>query len=268
MKEFWTNDAAFHIWLDDPKSPECGAAFQLVLGQLAAMGFEVYPCERTKEKYPSLAAYHRRGHHGRLKARMQLSGRHIEVMFYQDEVIVNRNGGEYDFDRIQKMPYPVRLRWLWTRARLAALLADIGFCQRPGLPANAGPLEVFNNGWGENRFRRDESGWPNAAELDCWPRQDLDGVWINNGDTKYCQIRGRWLRCQVYGGINGMWVIWSNGTYLTTANARSLRSVFPGRGRLLDQGYRRARAKRAMEAAVGAEDFLRAHSIKKALQTA
>lgn len=46
----------------------------------------------------------------------------FEIIFFQNIVIENQNGGRYDFDKFQKMPYMIRLRFIKYRDKIIALL--------------------------------------------------------------------------------------------------------------------------------------------------
>ena len=49
----------------------------------------------------------------------------FEIIFFQNIVIENQNGGRYDFDKFQKMPYMIRLRFIKYRDKIIALLKSV-----------------------------------------------------------------------------------------------------------------------------------------------
>ena len=49
----------------------------------------------------------------------------FEITFFQNVVFENRNGGRYDFDKFQKMPYMIRLRFIKYRNKIIAFLKSL-----------------------------------------------------------------------------------------------------------------------------------------------
>src|SRR3546814_7722971 len=65
------------------------------------------------QHYRCLSKYTRYCRLGGLEAQLELRGRTIEFGTYQNIANVdNRNGGRYDFDKLARMPYAMRLRAL------------------------------------------------------------------------------------------------------------------------------------------------------------
>lgn len=258
--KYVVNDTGFHFWHGTFAAAE--HTYRGVLTMLRRLGFTIRRCEYTHKHYRCLTKHTMRANYGDLRAKIHVSGIHTEAIFYQDLVTENRNGGEYDFDKLEKMPYPIKLRWLWTRERIEAALREHGITNGSKKQfEDCTPLEWFNQTWTAERFDRGTDGWPSEKELRSWSRLDGDGNVLGHGETRYTRVRGRWLRCQVYGGINGMWQCYTNGRCINTASAPSLRSLFPGRGRMFEDRERGHKLKQALDMAVKAKDFMRAHKI-------
>lgn len=258
-------DATMAVWRDT--EAEARKDYAAVLKLLASLGFKHRECEYARKHYPTLAKGRRRAEHGRLKLKIDQSGRTLKLDFYQSEVVENPNGGEYDFNRLAKMPYLIRLRFQWARERILAMLAGRGLAVEDRNCQYWPALDSFNRGWGKDRFRRGPDGWPDASELKSWDRKDGDGVQVEQGDMRYVQVQHRWSRVQVFGGINGMWFCYANGSLVENVNVGRLRSVFPGRGRIPELSARRNAIQRRLTDAVKAERYLDAHRLRTALQS-
>jgi hypothetical protein len=146
-------------------------------------------------------------------------------------------------------------------------VTGIGFVERPPKYTRwDDPLRNFNDSWGADRFKRNEAGWPDDSEIHRFSEANIDGDGypVRSGETRYVLVRGHWMRCKVYGGINQMWHCVCNGVYLANVGAKgNLFTVFPNYA--CENIWRVDRLKRALKEAVQAEDFLKAHAIKTAL---
>jgi hypothetical protein len=243
---------------------------------LRRSGFAVGPHPRIKAwKLHTLNATNRLGCKSDLQVEVECSGRQVELKFFQNVVFDNPQGGQYDFDKLRKMPYLIRIRFEWIRRKIAGVLAAAGYVFRPDGPSwVVDPLGAFNHGWdgeyekkrGIHRFRRGADGWPDEGELRSWTRKDGDGIPIWHGEQRYVLINGRAFRCKVYGGINGMWHCIhgkdERGCH-TQQNGGYLRSVFPGRGRHFDERHKLVSIKRDLRRAIQARKFATAERISR-----
>ena len=180
--------------------------------------------------YQCIAKYMWVAHYGHLQLKLQQGGRHIEMAFWQDVVVEHPNGGQYDSNRFDKMPYLIRLRWIVeVRALLEYLRSTHGYAmpelaKGPTLELQIArtaryghktrptehPLGAFNDSWdgewdkkrGTHRFERDETGWPSEKELRSW---SYNG--ITPGCVRYwVEYHGHVLRGRAYPNMNGMCV--------------------------------------------------------------
>lgn len=244
------------------------AVFHDVTALMASFGYAVGSDPVTDRQYPTLAHTRRLCRHpGRLDAMVDVSGRGVTVQFF-------RPGGQHEQQKGLAFSYGQKLRWLWTAAKLVALATGGAFSG--GLACRLvakrefwrgdDPLGAFNDGWGHDRFQRGPDGWPSDKELASWSRLDRDGQVVRNGDVRYVQCGGRWVRCRVYGGINGMWHCQGEGNvYLNNVNVARLASVFPGRGRQFMPHERLTIIKRRLESAASDKKYLLAHRLQQAL---
>lgn len=189
-----------------------GKIFSLVMRRLAQCGFVVKKDPRIEKDYKSLSRRHRQVSKktpvGTLYVSAEFHAIGMSFDGWQEVIFSNPNGGRYDFGKIDKMPYQIRLTWFKFRNLIAKWMEERGFRFMPSKASwRDDPLGAFNDGWGADRFPRDASGWPAESELRLWHRNDANGVPIHHGEYRYIRhYSGRWWRVRVYGGINGMWM--------------------------------------------------------------
>lgn len=246
----------------------------------SACRFTVTKDHRIERDYKSLSKTHRYGNHGYLECEIEYYPRGVKIEFFQNVVYENPHGGRYDFGKREKMPYLIGLRFTWAIRKLVAWLSTRGYvdCTRSNNSPNPDPLAWFNRGWdgeyerkrGIHRFSRREDGWPDESELNHWSRTDGSGCVLNHGQTKFILVKGRAMRCVVYGGINGMWAcVYGPGPRdWSPEAAKSIFDKFPGRGRIFSDATRKKKAESRLEAAVKERKFLLAHSISSYLANA
>lgn len=257
---FRKTDTTVYVCLDDKDL--CRHIFHSICRMLRSYRFEIGMDPRIEEHHKILSKYHRRGRHGDLEVLLEYGEKSIEIEFFQNVVHENPLGGQYDFSKLKKMPFLIRMKFKWIIAKLFSCLNFHGLACIPSDPSwHNDPLGAFNaSGWCGRPPK-----WPTEDELRSWRREDGDGQVINQGEWRYAIISGRAMRVRVYGGINGMWHCLAPGIH-SQQSAQSLRSVFPGRGRLFDGNHRRNRLNQALAMAVKSEDFLLAHRIHQARQ--
>ncbi|MGN6107735.1 MAG: hypothetical protein ACTHU0_21680 [Kofleriaceae bacterium] len=194
---------------------------QAFVKHLDDRGFFTQRDPSVEKRFPIIADSHWLARRGDLEATLETGGRIAHVEFFQKTTNAQQQGGRYDFRKFDAMPAPMKRACVVEMAGLVRLLRSLGY----GFPPCAAdgkdlllsilrlaeerqpddPLERFNAHWGANRFRRDATGWPTAAELGTW--LDGDGAEILNGSVRYFVHHGR-LQCStVHGNMNGMWMI-------------------------------------------------------------
>lgn len=256
-----------------------------LLDALAGRGFVIERDPEIERRYPTQGKHHRVGRRstpaGDLLFHSEATPIGCNVEFYQDLVTINSNGGRYDFDRRQKMPYLIGKAFEASLRTIRGHLTGRGFSENTKLDSPVpDPLAYFNQCWdGEyerrrstHRFPRGDDGWPTAAELakQCWgitAEQPL----IEQGSIWYFRDRGGRLgRGRCFGGINGMWtVIYGPGRRDHTHLARhELFRCSPASEprRIARSG--RARLERELRSAIAAEQFERAIVLRDQLKRA
>jgi hypothetical protein len=221
--------------------------YNRLIDALEKRGFRFERDPRIVKHYPVLADKHHLGQvetpQGTLYVASETYPAGCKFEFFQEVVTVNPNGGRYDFDRVAKMPYLIRLKFKGSLAALCDHLSARGFRSRQKLSTpvldtpighrlrvtdgtaepdtlNAiswGARLYFNEAWnsesdvrgGAHRFHRGADGWPSDSGLrSSNPRHGRDGQLIQHGETRWIRDRKGYLRRgRVFGGINGMWVL-------------------------------------------------------------
>lgn len=196
--------------------------FNRLLAVLTDAGFVVGVDPLIERRYKILSKYHRAGSRptmaGDLCFYAEVYPTGMKVEFYQEVVTENRNGGRYDFDKRQKMPYLIRKAFEAAIRRARTHLRERGFTEEKKIESPVlDPMGFFNQQWdmeherrtGTHRFRRGADGWPDESEIGSYGNNlDRDKVKIEHGSIRYFRTsRGHLMRGHVYGGINGRWMV-------------------------------------------------------------
>lgn len=135
-----------------------------------------------------------------------------KIEFYQEIVTENPYGGRYDFSKFQKMPYLIRLRFLWEKRCLESVLRKRGFVStdkplpRTAYEAVEQKRQNIRDQHGQDFYQRDYARqYGNAT--------DADGNQLHDGDVRYFYLYGHLQRGVVYHNLNNMWWVVINRTY-------------------------------------------------------
>ncbi|WP_146653968.1 hypothetical protein [Labilithrix luteola] len=170
------------------------------------------------------------GRKGDLEFHAEAVGRTFKIEFFQNVNVENRNGGRYDFDKFARMPRTMQLACAVEMSHVLRKLLELGYVlegTRQGITSaellpvlrhaqgrtdEGDPLATFNRGWGEDRFERDQSGWPTATSVNSgYGGKDRDGRPLVSGETMYCRRGGRLFRGVARPGPNDNWILISHG---------------------------------------------------------
>jgi hypothetical protein len=204
-KHFW-NPGTF-LGISANTAEEHHLMLEKVLDLLRARGFEIQIDPKTLKDYPCIAKDFFYGRKGDLEFKAERHPALCELEFYQNVNHENRCGGQYDFDKFEKMPYLIRLQYLNEMRYIKDLLMRHGFEDESDL-STVKPIvlrtaeeKVLHNILTSCHFRdRDES---KSASYNC---HDKDGKVVEDGQIKYYRDRkGRLLRGTAYHNINNMW---------------------------------------------------------------
>lgn len=216
MKNFSINGTVLNFHQDDEKGSILYENFQhyklyrQVLDYLGSIGFYVGEDKEIKKKYPSLNKDRNRGRYGDLEFKSERYPAGFKIEFFQNIVFENRHGGEYDFDKLDKMPYLIRKQYELTMKKLAKFLLD------KGIPDTTKP--VYKNAKAKIKYDYVKS-WHHPqkdmnfllSDLDgqtseVYNSKDRDGKILHNGEIKYFRdYKGYLCRGKIYHHINNMW---------------------------------------------------------------
>ncbi len=240
-------DTTVSVWEEQVRE-DMFAAFSKVCTHLYNRRFVVRACEETRKHYRCLSRTTRVGRKGNLEFSLRLSGRHLEMQFFQNIHVDNPNGGRYDSSKFGKMPRRMQLEFLVEARLLVEMLLGLGyslgdksFSCWEGLPLaltlrniaegrkDPEPLRRFNQDWdseydlkrGTHRFKRDETGWPAFEEYGkSYGNVDRDKKTIRNGETKYYRSYNGYLcRATVYTNLCTMWRCYSGVGYTCVSSS-------------------------------------------------
>jgi hypothetical protein len=241
----------------DGGEPASELLFKGVIRKLKQRGFTVGKDPRIEREHKILSRWHREATYqtkqGTLYISMHFFPRGVEFKAWQNVNHVNPHGGKYDFDKLAKMPYLIRMACLKFQSVAVDYITSQGLALRPQRRRyQDDPLGAFNDCWEASRFKRDESGWPDASELRSWKQIDANGVPMTQGSFRYVlNYDGRWWKVRVYGGINGMWLGVCKDA-IVNRNASEFHSVVSKRDlrrRTFDRSTIRNRVTKRIEAA-------------------
>ena len=175
-----------------------------VFSLLKSRGFTIQTDQRILEEYPILADKHWEGSKKDLLFKAKIYPAGFELEFYQEIVTENRNGGYYDFNKYEMMPYLIRCEYIITRKYICELLENEGY-KNETEPSFALAIDEV--------MHRIKSCWhyKEGKELPEYEHpeynaRDKDGKKLKNGQVKYFRdYKGRLMRGTIYHNINNMW---------------------------------------------------------------
>lgn len=264
---FCEHDTTLSFWLEsveDARMPEVRKAW---IRNLRARGFRVQIDAETAKNYPTLKKYHHEGGKGHLQFKLRLAGRHLELVFFQNLVHENRNGGQYDFDKRRKMPYLLLKQYQATRRSLVDLMDRLGYpfepqIRRTGMDFIDHQRAELSDFQGPTFYTRKWQGYNIRSAA---------GREMTDGDVLYgLHYDGRLYRGIGYRHINNMWwlllpcgTVWNMPTFHLWHRQDLPREL---RGRFIDPRTAEKRLHQEKERAVKTELFERAAVLRDVLR--
>lgn len=242
---FTEYDTTLSLWLDDPKDPAVKATRDKLIDHLRSRGFHI---ENDQSVDKIIRDDFHCGNKGALEVYIHASGRCLQIDFFQNVVRKNPNGGRYDFERRQKMPFMIGKQYELERNKIAALMAGLGF-----------PLasKIQRQGMDEINFNRAEhEAFQRRARTIPEPYNSVTATkgTVHDGDTVYFRHwNKRWSAGTAYHNINNMWwVLLPCGSVTNIASFEFHHDVPAGglKGRAFSDGDRK---KKQMAAVLRAE---------------
>lgn len=190
---------------------------------LGSIGFYVGEDKEIKRMYPVLNGNRRAGRYTDLKFKAEWHQNVFRIHFYQDVQFENPNGGYYDFDKLEKMPYLIRKQYELAESKLIDYFTGRGF------PVNYQENRMRGKAFIINDYIRScyhpQKEWFRLEEVDGqtpeheYNAKDRDGKILHNGEVKYFRDWSGYLnRGVIYHNINNMWwVLPSDGDIINKA---------------------------------------------------
>lgn len=223
-----------HDWLHGSKKHY--GYFYRILHRLEAEGFVVQQDPEVQQRYKKIAKDHWLGRRGDLEFYARKYPNGFEIEFFQDIVHENLHGGRYDFHKLEKMPYLIRLQYIKymgivvdtleslvevkdltepvVKSAEEKILIDLS-CNFHLLPDKDFDLRRLDGtkpgiGYGYGNYE--------------YPFEDRDGKPLLNGDVKYFrQYRsGRLMRGRIYYRANHQFWVIINEHEIELANPKGL----------------------------------------------
>jgi hypothetical protein len=240
-------------------------------------GWYVHRDPRVVKHYRCLRQDYRRcWHPGGLQCKLRLSGRTLEIQFYQNRTKPdNPAGGEYDFHKMERMPYLLRLRTqLEMKMVCTWLMSQFLYGVKPEQqPCDAFHLtadEWLEQWWVRNRFEQSRPD-PATVQVEGYNSKCMDGV-VRNGDKVFflgSYVKQRWGVGIAEHNINNMWWIKVGQHSVFNVASHHLSHARPEgslRGRVISEENRRRRLEDLMLRAAKEQRYLDAERMRVALK--
>lgn len=261
-------DAKFSVW-NDEVNQDIHRVMESVKHVFRKAGWRLRRDPETLKHFPTLAPFRLYSKNNGLEVKLSLSGRVVDVQFFQNvQNVENSHGNYYDFDKFERMPYLMQKRTLLMFRRLEAhLMAKFGYGPASREFPQVGPLGSTAKEFAEHRIRTSGHFKPELGHAEYGMRCNCtsrDGQPLNHGDFVYFRdYDGRWGYGQAFYSLNSSWFIVTGryGYHVTHTGQMYVAKPANLRERdNIDRGIRRLQ--RELAAAVKAEDFLLAHKLK------
>lgn len=171
---------------------------------LKQRGFVIQTDRKILKEYPILAESHWEGAKEELLLKAEIYPAGFSFKFYQEVNTENPNGGYYDFEKFEMMPYLVRCEFLLTRKYMCQLIEQEGFknIAEPNFKyAIDKVMHKIKSCW-----HYEEGKELPEYDFPSYNATDKNGKKLRNGQVKYFyDYKRRLMRGVVYHNINNMW---------------------------------------------------------------
>lgn len=188
-----------------------------VLNLMKDRGFEIGRDPRIEKDYKILTKDHWYGRKGNLEFKANRYPTGWEIQFFQNIVFENKAGGEYDFDKYNKMPYLIRLVFRNEIRHIQNLLIGLGCVDESEQVYRLATDRIKYDYVKSCHYPQKSMEEFELSDLDGQTseysnnRQDRDKKIIHNGELKYFRDwNGRLARGIVYRNLNNMWWVITN----------------------------------------------------------
>jgi hypothetical protein len=189
-------------------------------------GFQIGRDSRIEKDYKCLTKDHWYGRKRDLEFKAERYRAGFALKFYQNINFENRHGGEYDFEKYEKMPYMIKLLFRNEVRYIKEFLESLG-CEDNSKPVFKYATDKVKyhllDLWNHPQKTMEEFELLDLDGQTCegsYNHTDRDKKVIYNGQIKYFRHwNGRLMRGKVYHNINNMWgVILNAYEYTNIAN--------------------------------------------------
>lgn len=256
------SDTSLCMWGTNAHDDETYAAMR---DTLRANGFSFHQDPDIKKNYPIIAKSHHHGQRGILEFNSEIFPAGMKFEFYQNQVFENKHGGKYDFDKRKKMPYLTGKLFELISRKLIDTAEAHGFTFTPPEPLYGMEAALSRQqDWVESH-----GGFKPEDQPD-YNVRDADGVRLRNGDTRYFYNYDRRLRRgTVIYSANNIWLaVTTPDAWPAQMACFELFSYCPGKHPVRKPVDAKQARQAALERAVKAQNYLRAHAIHEAIQKA
>ena len=240
---------------------------------LSQRGFEVFKDIHIEKNFKSLSDTHHQGKKGDLEFKSNVYPAGFKIEFYQNIVFENQNGGEYDFDKFDKMPYLVKKSFINETSHIKKFLLDHEVGDNSDPITRTSEEKVLRRVIEyRNTHMRSDPIASLAETIGHSPDQTYnhlgrDKKRLFNGDVKYIRDHKGYLkRGTVYHNINNMWwIIFSHSDYTNVGSHKLFdcipsqvnRKEHPRRGSILEALKEKAAKQNDFEKAIIIRDILK-----------
>jgi len=228
----------------------------------------------TKNR-PHFAESMRKGIKDGLEMELRVSGRCLEIKFWEDindHSADNSNGGRYIFDKESKMPYRQRCRVRATKIKILKFLTDFHDYElrdgsKPILPRRITGMEFLKKSYKESWHHDEDIYSEKNSETSYHNSRSADGDVVKHGQKVWTtDYSGRWISGIAFRNLNNMWWVlcgkWDKYNKASFDIYCHLPIDIKNR---MPKDVRVKKLKSHLAKAISAEDFLKCHALKQAL---
>jgi hypothetical protein len=262
---FALHDTSLHCWFHGEPcevltNEPAAKRFPILIEFLVSRGWVL----KKDDRYKSLHIYNGKIDGG-LECCVDGTGIHIEVKFFQNVANgENRNGGAYDFDKLKRMPYLIKMKFWKECAALKSLFRSWGLKETTDITPERAMDKIQKR---RDRWERPSETW-DVVKRDKRERTDANGNLLNDGDFRWAYDYTGHLICgKVYCEMNGNWMMAVNDNdvvyNLSCWKLFQCKPLSMGR-RHFEASSRAAMIKRRLDEAVRKMDFEKAIPLRDA----
>lgn len=204
--------------------------FYHIMNMLAAEGFNV---RQDPDVDKILRRDHWIGKRGDLEFNAEKYPNGFKIQFFQNVVHENPYGGRHDFDKLEKMPYLIRIRYKKYMNKIIELLkmlvvVDDKTSKRPKLVEERIKCLYVESCHHEQKDTNFDLRSLDGLTQPTYSGLDRDKKVLHNGDIKYFRdYNGYLARGAVYRNLNNMWYVITDKYTLRNIAAHELFDLAP-----------------------------------------